>query len=133
MCVCDSGFSDDGNGNCVDKSGKILYATGVELNVGVTAKCQIVDMNDPSQSCQCPDYGAEVNWATGGIVQGKPIICGGRMGDETQNTCFQLVPSPTGSQWISATSMNTGRDNAAGVPFTPVNSDTEVLWVIFHG
>ena len=133
MCVCDSGFSDDGNGNCVDKSGKILYATGVELNVGVTAKCQIVDMNDPSQSCQCPNYGAEVRFGAGGVVQGKPIICGGQnSGWQPQNTCFQLVPSPTGSQWISTTSMTKKRGQAPGVPFTPVDSDTEVLWVIFH-
>ena len=143
MCVCDSGFSDDGNGNCVDKSGKLLYATGVELNGangGMTASCQIVDINDPSQSCRCPDYGVEgmeVRHCAGGLVQGKPIICGGQHLNanpriDAQDTCFELVPSLIGSQWIQTTSMTKGRSGASAVPFTPVDSDTEVLWVKFY-
>ena len=104
-------------------------------NGGMTASCQIVDTVDPNQSCQCPNYGVqgmEVRHCAGGLVQGKPIICGGQnynAGIYPQSTCYQLVPSPQGSQWIQTTSMSRGRGRASAVPLTPADSDTEVLWV----
>ena len=120
--------------------GKILYATGVEVNGangGITASCQIVDTVDPSQSCRCPTYGEagkQVRHCAGALVQGKPIICGGQNYNANPsitpvNTCYQLVSSPQGSQWIQTTSMNKNRGSASAVPFTPFDSDTEVLWV----
>ena len=104
-------------------------------NGGITASCQIVDTIDPNQSCSCPNYGIEgmeVRHCAGGLVQGKPIICGGQNYNADilpQNTCFQLESSPQGSQWIQTTSMNKARGSASGVPFTPIDSDTEILWV----
>ena len=107
-------------------------------NGGMTASCQIVDTIDPNQSCRCPNYGVqgmEVRHCAGGLVQGKPIICGGQnynAGIHPQNTCYQLTSSPQGSQWIQTTSMSKGRGSASAIPFTPIDSDTEILWVIFQ-
>ena len=57
----------------------ILIAAGYsEMELTVLEKCQVVDISSKGKSCQhLEDYPHPHCSATGAVVSGQPLICGG--------------------------------------------------------
>ena len=75
---------------------------------------QIVDLLAETRSCQnIKKYPLNVEAATGAVVSGQPIICGGWSGTHNFFECFQY--SKTSNNWTLLTSMTMKRAHSASV------------------
>ena len=83
-------------------------------------------MSKDSLHCSnLPDFPIEVKFAAGGILGGKPLICGGLV-----ELASSLMPTNNcyifdGAIWSFFTSMNFKRQGAIGVAM-----DEETLWIL---
>ena len=55
--------------------------------------CYIFNFTDPSTICTCPDYPINIAYATGGIVNGEVMVCGGYGGDCIQAKSLWRSPA----------------------------------------
>ena len=75
---------------------------------------QIVDLLEKTRSCQnIKKYPINVEAATGAVVSGKPMICGGWSGTHNFFECFQY--SKTSNNWTLLTTMTMKRAYSASV------------------
>ena len=76
---------------------------------------QIVDLLTQTRSClNITKYPIDVSYATGAVVSGHPMICGGWIGSSTFSECFKY--SKTSNNWTLLTTMSTKRTASASVP-----------------
>ena len=76
---------------------------------------QIVDLSTQTRSClNITKYPIDVSYATGAVVSGHPMICGGWIGSFTFSECFKY--SKTSNNWTLLTTMTTKRTASASVP-----------------
>ena len=91
---------------------------------------QIVNLTNETSACNAfPDYPLFIRFATGGIVDGHPIICGGESeGWNFHSECYHH--SKATNSWTFLTNMSTKRAGSASVP---VNGKLLVLGGWFDG
>ena len=105
---------------------------------------EVVDIRENSSYCRSlPDYPLQAQYASGGILNGQPLICGGVVGLEESNTATNecYVYNATSLTWSLFASMNHKRYGASGVTLDNkrflimggssqknVNSTSEYIW-----
>ena len=105
---------------------------------------EVVDIRKNSSYCRSlPDYPLQAQYASGGILNGQPLICGGMVGLEENNNSINecYVYNATSLTWSLFASMNHRRYGASGVSLdnkrflimggssqTNVNSTSEYIW-----
>jgi len=76
---------------------------------------QIVNLTNETSTCNnFPDYPIAISDATGAIVSGHPIICGGRSEESRHSECYHR--SEATNSWTFLTNMSTKRSDSASVP-----------------
>ena len=104
----------------------MLVATGAAFNNSRQKEIEVLDMSKDSLHCSnLPDFPIEVKFAAGGILGGKPLICGGLV-----ELASNLIPSDKcyifdGDKWSFFTSMNFKRQGAIGIPM-----DEKTIWIL---
>ena len=75
-----------------DIAGRLLVTTGGIGNNKRTNMSEVVDLSDPSLTCDpWPDYPIDVFGAVGGLTgDGYMIICGGVTGNQNQTFCYMM-------------------------------------------
>ena len=78
----------------------------------------MVDIRETSSNCRSlPDYPLQAQYASGGILNGQPLICGGIVGlqesNNATNECY--VYNATSLNWDLFANMNHKRYGASGV------------------
>ena len=114
-----------------------MFATGDKQGT----ESEVVDIRKNSSYCRSlPDYPLQAQYASGGILDGQPLICGGIVGlGDASNECY--VYNATSLSWALFTNMNHKRYGASGVTLdnkrflimggssqTNVNSTSEYIW-----
>jgi len=81
-----------------------------------SAPAQIVNLSNKTSTCNnFPTYPIAIGYATGAIVDGHPIICGGRSGrDYAHSQCYHHNKDT--NSWTFLTNMSTKRWLSASVP-----------------
>jgi len=88
-----------------------------------SSDAQIVNLSNDTSTCNnFPDYPLAMRGATGAIVSGHPIICGGRSKESIHSECYHH--SKATNSWTFLSNMSTKRSNSASVP---VNGKLMVL------
>ena len=73
-----------------------------------------MDLEDASFQCTLSQFPTNAHGATGGLVGNTPLICGGRIGSNYQNSCYSLKED--GAWELEASSdLNGGRAEAGSV------------------
>ena len=104
----------------------MLVATGTAFNNSRQNEIEVLDMSKDSLHCSnLPDFPIEVKFAAGGILGGKPLICGGLV-----ESASNLIPTDEcyifdGAKWTFFTSMNFKRQGAIAVPM-----DEKNIWIL---
>ena len=101
-----------------------MIVGGWDANHVPYSDAQIVDFSWQTITCpNLPEYPIAMSSATGAIVSGRPLICGGYSGSYTYHSeCYQH--SKTTNTWTSLTPMTTKRSASASV------SLNGKLWVV---
>ena len=104
----------------------MLVATGAAFNNSRQNEVEVLDISENSLHCgNLPDFPTEVKFAAGGILGGKPVICGGIVESASNpiptNACYMY----DGATWSFFTNMIHKRQGAIGVPM-----DEKTLWVL---
>ena len=71
----------------------MLLAAGTEEGNGVSrrvAATRIVDLEDPTFSCEVNQFPIELVKATGGLIGQTPFVCGGMKGHTSSKACYVL-------------------------------------------
>ena len=79
---------------------------------------EVVDIRKNSSYCRSlPDYPLQAQYASGGILNGQPLICGGMVGLEENNNAINecYVYNATSLSWALIANMNHKRYGASGV------------------
>jgi hypothetical protein len=124
----------------VPQKNHLLFVAGDKLE----RESEVVDIRENSSYCRSlPDYPLQAQYASGGILNGQPLICGGMVGLEENNNAINecYVYNATSLTWSLFASMNHKRYGASGVTLdnkrflimggssqTNVNSTSEYIW-----
>ena len=66
-----------------------LIVGGYDSDLNDHSDAQIVDLSNQTRSCNnFPDYPIAMRYATGAIVSGQPIVCGGWSGS-AHSECYK--------------------------------------------
>ena len=79
---------------------------------------EVVDIRENSSYCRSlPDYPLQAQYASGGILNGQPLICGGivGLGDSNNATDECYVYNATSLTWSLFANMNQKRYGASGI------------------
>ena len=98
---------------CLEIDQNTLYFSGRKILVatGGTKDARILDLSTtPPQTCTMKDYPMHVYGATGAVINGSPLICGG----DGKIVCFQYNKSS--HEWTYLAKMNTPRVGSASSP-----------------
>ena len=89
----------------------MLFVTGDKQE----REAEVVDIREDSSYCRSlPDYPLQAQYASGGILDGQPLICGGIVGlGDASNECY--VYNATSLSWALFANMNHKRYGASGV------------------
>jgi hypothetical protein len=92
----------------------LLFATGDKQGT----ESEVVDVLKNSSYCRSlPDYPLQAQYASGGILNGQPLICGGIVGLEESNSatneCYAY--NATSLTWTWFANLNYKRYGASGV------------------
>ena len=92
---------------------------------GNTMIAEVVDILDETKSCNnLPALPVNTKWATGGSVQGKPIVCGGVGFDAGNSVYTKECYAFENGNWTLLTNLIQPRANAGS---TVINGDH--LWI----
>jgi len=95
-------------------TGSIMIVGGHDRNNRLKDDTQIVNLKNETSTCNnFRDYPEEMTVATGAVVSGHPIICGGYSGYGL-NECY--LYSKSNNTWKFLTDMSTKRYRSASVP-----------------
>ena len=92
----------------------LLFATGAKQET----ESEVVEIREnPSYCRSLPDYPLQVQYASGGILNGQPLICGGIVGLEESNSATDecYVYNATSLTWSLFANMNHKRYGASGI------------------
>ena len=65
---------------------------------------EVIDLIDPNLSCSNLESAPDERWASvGGLLNGRPIICGGFNGTHSFKDCFTVQGNVSNQQNISMT------------------------------
>ena len=98
----------------VPKKDHLLFVTGDKQE----SESEVVDIQENSSYCRSlPDYPLQAQYASGGILNGQPLICGGMVGLEENNNAINecYVYNATSLSWALIANMNHKRYGASGV------------------
>ena len=87
-----------------------MVATGSSY----TDKCQVIDVSSSTSCANLPSYPYSMRYATGGVINNSPIICGGyrRSGSpREQESCYRFNESS--NSWNLHSTMSSRRSNHA--------------------
>ena len=72
-------------------SGSInMIIGGTDSNDDYNSDAQIVNLSNETRTCNnFPDYPIAMSYATGAIVQGQPIVCGGLSYPNYYSECYK--------------------------------------------
>ena len=89
----------------------MLFVTGDKQE----RETEVVDIREDSSYCRSlPDYPSQAQYASGGILDGQPLICGGIVGlGDASNECY--VYNETSLSWTWFANLNYKRYGASGV------------------
>ena len=89
---------------------------------GTSLITEVIDIMDETKICNnLGDFPALVSWTTGGLVDGKPIVCGGQDSVPAyKKECYILEDNI----WKLLTSLNEPRSQASGTVL-----DSDHLWI----
>ena len=79
---------------------------------------EVVDIHENSSYCRSlPDYPLQAQYASGGILNGQPLICGGIVGSEESNNATNecYVYNATRLTWALFANMTHKRYGASGI------------------
>ena len=79
---------------------------------------EVVDIRENSSYCRSlPDYPLQAQYASGGILNGQPLICGGIVGSEESNNAINecYVYNATRLTWALFANMTHKRYGASGI------------------
>jgi len=99
-------------------SSLVLIATGHD-DSNIVDDSQILDIKNSKTCKTLAPYPLKLGWATGGIVSGSPIICGG----ENPRTDKCHIHDNNNNEWRHFTSLSGSRSSPASVPLD------NYLWV----
>ena len=105
-----------------EAASKLLVVNG--WNEDQKAPTELLDLENPSESCLLPDFPDDLIWSTGGYTGDGAIICGGRNPHtwSATNQCYQLE---NGEFVQTDTNMTRPRSLAGSVITT-----NEELWIL---
>ena len=98
----------------VPQNDHLLFATGNKQE----RESEVVDVRENSSYCRSlPDYPLQAQYASGGILNGQPLICGGIVGLEYSNSATNecYVYNATSLTWALFANMNEERYGASGI------------------
>jgi len=114
--------------NDLKNEGSIMIVGGEDSDYDLYSDAQIVNLTNETSTCNnFPDYPLAIRVATGAIVAGHPIICGGISGSY-HSECYHY--SKDTNSWTLLTNMSTKRAYSASVP---VNGKLLVLGGLADG
>ena len=90
-----------------------MFVTG-----GKDRESEVVDIGENLSYCRSlPDYPLQAQYASGGVLNGQPLICGGIVGLEESNNATNecYVYNATSLTWALFANMNHKRYGASGV------------------
>ena len=95
----------------VPKKDHLLFVTGDKQE----SESEVVDIQENSSYCRSlPDYPLKARYASGGILNGQPLICGGVEESNTAtNECYAY--NATSLTWALFANMNEERYGASGI------------------
>jgi hypothetical protein len=93
-----------------------MIVGGRDSDYNYYSDAQIVNLTNETSTCNnFPDYPIAIKYATGAIVSGHPIICGGLFGPyQFRSECYHR--SKATNSWTFLTNMATERIYSASVP-----------------
>jgi len=92
-----------------------LIVGGLDSDRNYDSDAQIVNLTNETSTCHnFPDYPIAIEGATGAIVDGHPIICGGVSEESHHSECYHH--SEATNAWTLLTNMSTKRTSSASVP-----------------
>ena len=102
----------------VSQQDHLLVVTGATQGDNQERESEVVDIHDNSLYCRSlPDYPLKAQYASGGILNGQPLICGGIVGLENSsnatNRCY--VYNGTSLTWALFANMTHKRYGASGI------------------
>merc|ERR1711971_574965 len=104
----------------IENEANDLYIGSINLIVGgydgnPYSDAQIVNLSNETSTCNnFPDYPIAIRSATGAIVDGHPIICGGESeGVNVHSECY--LHNKATNSWTFLTNMSTKRKDSASV------------------
>jgi len=102
------------NPNEISREGPINLIVGGYGSSDRVSDAQIVDLSSQKRSCNnFPDYPIAMSRATGAMVSGQPIVCGGSSGlPNYYSECYKY----TTNSWTPLSKMSTKRSGSASVP-----------------
>ena len=92
----------------------MLFVTGGKQE----RESEVVDIRENSSYCRSlPDFPLQAQYASGGILDGQPLICGGIVGLEESNSATNecYVYNATSLTWALFANMNEERYGASGI------------------
>ena len=99
-------------------------ATGIASDNGRQQEVEVLDINDDSSHCNnLPDFPSKVQFATGGRLNGHPLICGGQStinSTDATDECYIY-----NEEWTLLTNMIHKRYGAGGTAI-----DENTFWII---
>ena len=91
-----------------------MIVGGLDSDFNHHRGAQIVNLASETSTCNnFPDYPIAIRYATGAIVSGLPIICGGVSEENYHSECYH---SKANNSWTFLTNMSTKRAGSASVP-----------------
>ena len=73
---------------------------------------EVIDLLDDTKSCQSlPNYPLKVDYATGKLVNGSPVICGGNDGNDHTKDCHILK----NNTWSILANLQEGKSSAGSI------------------
>ena len=96
----------------VSRQDHILFVTGDNQE----RESEVIDVRENSLYCRSlSDYPLQTQYASGGILNRQPLICGGIIGSENDPTSKCYIYNATSLTWVLFTNMTHKRYGASGI------------------
>ena len=103
-----------------------MITTGANRGVSNTGKVtEVINMDNYIDTCNnLEEYPVDTRWAVGGLINDKPLICGGSKGSVSNTDVIKSCYMFDGSSWSFFANMDKARREAAGIAL-----DRETFWI----
>jgi len=118
------------SGDVLGSNDRVLVATGFIQGDGLenARTSEVVDVTaGEDKTCKSLDQAPNNRWASiGGVLNGRPLICGGFNGTDSFRDCFWLGPKPDKIQ----VSLSQIRSFATSLVMTDAITGNDYMWVV---